>query len=362
MFSTCNLSISGPSTLLGEATYSIADLPADATVQWSTSNTNITLVSQGGDSALFRSDYYGDCTITANIAAGGSSVSLSRPVFADIDLSHLNNTYVNASDFACGQASFTMMNLPSGSFVKWSCGIGTTHTPDTDATYSFYTSGYPPSHPGVDKMMTQITYKGKTQEWEDEFNFNFDRPYLSYQVGDSILEIDYGYINNGSAWITVQYNYPFNGISGEWSSLTPGWILMPGYTGEYAAFEGSADISFITVQLCFDTPCGSRACYTRDFIPPQYLYGNSPDGFIVYPNPATHTVTVDLSDIKTNADSRAVALKDYRIQLWSASGLLRELRTERQTCQLSLSGIPAGLYFVHVIKDGKKYRKKLIVR
>lgn len=54
--------------------------------------------------------------------------------------------------------------------------------------------------------------------------------------------------------------------------------------------------------------------------------------------------------------------QSYSIQLWSSLGLIKQITTDLEKYQMDLSGIPAGFYYVHVIKDGQTYRKQLIVQ
>ena len=50
----------------------------------------------------------------------------------------------------------------------------------------------------------------------------------------------------------------------------------------------------------------------------------------------------------------------YEIQLWSRLTMLRSFKTNQPTFQIPIAGLPAGLYFVRVIKDGQTYTAKLI--
>lgn len=363
-----NPQISGPSSFSGQATYTLQNLPAGATAQWSVNDVvYLDLVSQNerGDTAVFQSDYYGFGIIYATITINNTDIVVSRYVYTDVDLTPLNNCYISASDFACGTASFTMLNLPGSSVVRWSCDAGIGYSTDIDPTYSFYTYTYPDSRPGVDKMKAQITYKGKTQEWEHEFNFNFNRNYVYYPVGDTIL-YDYGfYSNNGLAAIDVQYNYPFSWMSSEWSA-SGGWHFVDG-SNEFATFEGPTGVPDIMIELCFDTPCGGRTCYQREFAVPQSLYRGSTSAFSLSPNPASDNVTISLADDTKGHKSKttmvtATSSDSYEIQLWNPFGLVKQVTTDQPKYQLSLSGVPAGFYYVHVIKDKMTYRKQLIIK
>ena len=50
----------------------------------------------------------------------------------------------------------------------------------------------------------------------------------------------------------------------------------------------------------------------------------------------------------------------YEIQLWSGMRMLRSFRTDQPTFQIPMAGLPAGLYFVRVVKDGQTHTQKLI--
>lgn len=76
LFSTCNLSISGPSTICDQATYTIENLPQGAPVQWSVSNTSIASINTSG--VLTRRGN-GICEVRAIINIGGTSLSL-KPI------------------------------------------------------------------------------------------------------------------------------------------------------------------------------------------------------------------------------------------------------------------------------------------
>lgn len=70
-------SISGPSTICDQATYTINNLPEGAAVQWSASNNCLTLIAgQGTPSALFKGNGNDYCNVNATITIGGQSLPL----------------------------------------------------------------------------------------------------------------------------------------------------------------------------------------------------------------------------------------------------------------------------------------------
>jgi karilysin protease len=86
------------------------------------------------------------------------------------------------------------------------------------------------------------------------------------------------------------------------------------------------------------------------------------------PNPATDVVTLKLTEggdgILPPQGQGSLTTKGvtstYEIQLWNGLTMLRSFKTNQLTFQIPIAGLPAGLYFVRVIKDGQTYTEKLI--
>ncbi|MCK9507978.1 MAG: T9SS type A sorting domain-containing protein [Pigmentiphaga sp.] len=121
------------------------------------------------------------------------------------------------------------------------------------------------------------------------------------------------------------------------------------------------------IELCFDTPCGGRTCYQRELAVPRSLHGISASAFSLSPNPASDNVIISLAEDTKAQNNRTIKTAfssddSYEIQLWNSFGLVKQVTTAQPKYQLSLLGIPAGFYYVHVIKDKMTYRKQLIVK
>ena len=86
------------------------------------------------------------------------------------------------------------------------------------------------------------------------------------------------------------------------------------------------------------------------------------------PNPATDVVTLKLTEsddgILSPQGQGSLATRGvtntYEIQLWNGLTMLKSFKTNQPTFQIPIAGLPAGLYFVRVIKDGQTYTEKLI--
>ena len=79
------LSISGSSIVCSTAAYTIYDLPSGASVQWSTSNSNLSIISgQGTTTATFQKNANGACVITAQVSIGSFTQTVTKNVWAGI--------------------------------------------------------------------------------------------------------------------------------------------------------------------------------------------------------------------------------------------------------------------------------------
>lgn len=83
--SICQPSISGPSAICDQATYTINNFPPGATVQWSVSNNKVLLQSgQGMSTAIFAKNGNGLSGIQARISISGQTITLQRDVWAGV--------------------------------------------------------------------------------------------------------------------------------------------------------------------------------------------------------------------------------------------------------------------------------------
>ena len=264
------LSISGPSSVCDQATYTVENLPAGAIVEWSVSNPNVATISNNG---LLRvtDQTFALTNIQANIFTGGE-----------------NPYTIREERVMTGQPKFQVQPLGySGS-----------------NSASFFAS---PQGENGDLYHVPLNY------------------YWSYTKIDGSGYTLIGDYQNTS-FINIQPVVTFPG---------PGTYM-------------------ITVQIT-GYPC---------YIPlARYEYScGSNYPFTLSPNPATDVVTLQLTETDEVSGLSVLSTERsaYEIQIWSGMRMLRSVRTNEPMFQIPIAGLPAGLYFVRVVKDGQTHTQKLI--
>ena len=271
-------SLSGPSSIYNEATYTVENLPVGSSVQWSSSSNCLRLISgQGTATATFKAIFNTSAVITATIS-GPTSTSLSTGT-------------ITANASYNSDISFDVWNNSSGGY------IGNTAT-------------------GTSGLCPNTTY-----------HFS-----LVNNSGCAINDPEW----TVSPYWTIHYKTE-NMISINTNQAAGGWISLKART--CCGTSGT---------VCSATLGSSSDC-------PNYR-------FTLSPNPATDAVTLQLmeTDEVSGLSVLSTDRSAYEIQIWSGMRMLRSFRTNEPTFQISMAGLPAGLYFVRVVKDGQTYTQKLI--
>ena len=253
---------------------------------------------------------------------------------------------ISGPSSVCDQATYTVENLPQGATVQWSVsnnnvtltsGQGT-HT----ATFTKFRNGMEIIHAEI--LFNNIRIALLTKETY------FGAPSISNIIGEQRVPTgqyaSYRAVISNNAPIPSSYQWILNPLNG--NSL-------------YGNGTESIDIAFYnpgSYQLvCRATnECGVGDYYTMGIGVYDNLY------LTLSPNPATDEVTLQLTETD-EVSGLSVLSTDrsaFEIQLWSGMRMLRSFRTNEPTFQISMAGLPAGLYFVRVVKDGQTYTQKLI--
>ena len=286
-----NLSISGPSTVCDQATYTINDLPTGITVQWSTSNNNLTLVSgQGTGTAVFKKSGNGKSIIQADIRFGSQTLTIqSLPVTTEIKVSILGS----------------MGMVGCGTTRLWTCSMACL-----------------PLEP-EEMLNIEWTLESK------ELRFFGSGPDFTIKT-------------------TCKQN--------------PSGVLREPIDAPHAIYTLRLDV-ISSDGTVYSAPDESIEIFGYIEVSP----GLNNNVLTVYPNPATDVFTVQLQEeqpanagLSIQQAAGKFSAGTYEIELWSTTARLKRFTTDLPVYQIPVSGLPAGIYFVRVIKDGEVYTKTLI--
>ncbi len=159
--------------------------------------------------------------------------------------------------------------------------------------------------------------------------------------GDSL---DYRWINE-SGWTFSYYKE------------TPSFLVRP-------VIRNVEPGSTINIRLFVQSSkCSASRLFTKYIYVPNSE--NDYNYFSLSPNPATDVLTLSFEQENNGFRTFSTAKSNkekYKIQLWNSLGLVKEVVTDNQEYRLSLHGIPAGFYYIHIIKGNQVIRKQLIIK
>ena len=126
------LSISGSTLVCSTATYSIQNYPSGATVVWSTSNSNLSIISgQGTGNATFQKNSNGACVIMAQVSVGTISLNITKNVWAGTPTAPSISGWPNTNLFLANSQYMLYANVDSQAQVteyQWDVVRGATIT------------------------------------------------------------------------------------------------------------------------------------------------------------------------------------------------------------------------------------------
>ena len=290
--------------------------------------------------------------------------------------------YIIGTSPICNQSNITINNLPTGASINWSStnnlslvsGQGTSTarfqkvangTATINATFTIGNTSYIatkyigvgiPSRPHVMNLSSVIStlpsvtytlYYGTTTTSEQ---VHFINPSGSSNVSNWVVEKtanpnSFQLVNNGNYVIV-------NPLQLGGGSFT--------VKGENTCGASSP----MTVVLDIKAKTGGGLDIKLPALP-HLSIGLSP-------NPADDDITITIYEEDAKGEdpdlfqSRTISTsgEKYTIQLWSEMmGLVKSVDSDQPTTRISLSGMPKGIYFVHLIMDGELLQKeKLIVK
>lgn len=136
---------------------------------------------------------------------------------------------------------------------------------------------------------------------------------------------------------------------------TTGGASIPGYTAGWYLFKLR----------------GVNDCGYSDWLEQEVeMVDFSMLNFLLDYEAASETLTLTLIEPDSQnsqgaeANSQSISRGTYEIQLWNGiySTMARSYKTDLTKYQMSLAGLPKGIYIVRVVIDGKTYSKKFVKR
>lgn len=285
--------------------------------------------------------------------------------------------YIKFSDFCtitgpsaiCTSGIYTLNNLPTGATVTWSANEVVSLQPNGNSVTvtkvgagyftliaSIYINGsyccnvyseyiyVPMAHPIVMESVNRLQA--------------LDADATLFRILNPIPAEAWRYRGQLTVRSITENNYTWSKISPATNDVQ--WTANGATVDVYTRFAEKE----LTLQCRGVDPCGnvniSYFTFTTKANPIIPV-------LMVYPNPATDIVTVELKTDENGSETTEFSrvspteVKPYSIQLWNEhQGLVRTMESTSAIQQLSLSGLSAGMYFIVLVKDGEAINRQIL--
>ena len=293
------MKISGPSVICDQATYTIENLPPEATVQWSASNNNLQLISgQGTDTALFRKTANGKVMITAKIELNGTEIDLeSKWITTETKVSISGKWMIGCGKTGLWHASLSCMPSDPEENIEyeWTLENGKDYYHNSGPNFAIRTE--------CGNNRTSLDPRQPIDAPHDNYTLHVNVRYPDgYNISSSRQIEIFGYIEM----------FERSQLQSQSRSRSQSFTLSPNPASD-------------TVTLTFTESDGEE------------------------------------QERASNTTGSGFESAAYQIQLWSMGGmLLKQHKSNLRSFQIHIGDLPKGIYMVHVIRNGERCTKKLI--
>jgi len=346
------------------STFSL-DMPDDniASVEWLV-NGNSVGTATNTSTLSFPIVESGKVKISAKLTLEGCS-PVSIPEM-EVDVTEAPALSISGPSTICNQATYTI-DLPQGVMVEWSYSLNILLVDNQNSTIVVKRS-MPLATSGPGWISATVVIGG------DRIDLPVKQLWVGIPLKPNYITIIPSTPSTRQHVIaqTTSDNPLIAEARYKWNII--GCTDLQSPYGSEVYFRTQDGLSYVmTLRVSAENECGCSPEYEKSVNVVQWTGGDEDpypakieDTYLfIYPNPATDIVTVELQEsIETGVSASrmmtAPVSGEYEIQLWSASAMLRRYTTEQPIYQISISGLPAGIYFVRVIKNGQTNTKKLI--
>lgn len=353
----------GQMTQYQKPTFSLNMANTDiASVEWFVNDKSVGLTNDSSSfSFLFVES--GNVKVSAKLTMKGcQSVSIKG---VDVNVVKAPDPAISGPSSICNEASYTIRNLPPGATVQWSVDNNLRIIRGQGSSTIVVRRSFL-GHSLNCKISAEILVSGnKFTIYKSNIQVGSFTPTVllaPFTSGPPVTNLDYGVTGKRYLLYPSGVNLSRNDSDYKWKFYSHHPFELPtqgvGRQIEYIQYSPGN----YTVSLQYNGECGwTNELFSTIRIEGPEVY------FYLFPNPSTDIVNVKFRNEATDnqmfaneAVSEAPLSDIIEIQLWNSSSLVKTYKTDQESYQFSVSDLPKGIYFIHVIKDGKTYTEKLI--
>jgi hypothetical protein len=294
------ISLSGPSQLCGQGTFSINNYPSGATITWSSGDTGILSLTsgQGATSAIFSKIGNGKISVNATIVFMGRTIMLSQVV---------------------------SVGVPDCPWVSNGTTISTSQTPSYTLSYGQSTTSL------ILTLMNPSTSATVSGGWVLEKTYGAENFNLQL-YGNRVTVIP---LKVGLGQFTVKGR----------NNCGDGGVLTVHLTISSSGFPINPPIRPLSMRISSNPASDVVAVSVNETIENESLASG-----------------LSVSSSATYTTSTCPFIGNYTLQLYGEKiGLIKTVHADQPTTQISLHGIPSGQYYIHLIVDNKIVQKQILL-
>lgn len=272
-----------------------------------------------------------------------------------------NTATISGPTQICNQVTYTINNLPQGATVNWigSRALSIVSGQGTNSVVCQKTMFALTGSTLILRAMITLPTGQTIELTKDIFVGTYPPAILlcpATYLPPFVPHVEYGYTNED--YFLFAHGENMSDIASDylWKSYSPESSILG--TGRYIEFSTSNPGEY-KVSVQYNGECGWSTEIFRIIRFEDDLNVN------LYPNPATDILTVELTSNQTKSSANLLTsttnFEPYTIQLWNEyQGHVCTFEIIESKQQLSLRGLPSGMYIALIIKDGKTHQRKIV--
>ncbi len=288
-----------------------------------------------------------------------------------------------ASTISEKEGLYQIQSLPENTIVEWSSDNPRVHIISGQNTptvlFKLLEPTYEPNFPtcrpklgnNIATITAKVTLNSRVITLTKKINFD---PRINFKMKESMFFQKYEFFANA----TDEIGNPYENFTWEIMSVDDENTFVT-KTGRVISYNPPTS-GYYDITLSADGACGRVSYNTYYYLEPKSHWWFFPnvirkgidDNVLIKDNSntldrmqfnsrlQTQSRIMNYSTIQSYSNTRTT--EKYKIQLWNSLGLVKEIETDQKEYRLSVQGLPKGFYYVHIIKNNKVTRKRLIIK